>query len=67
MDRTDLLFTQPSFIGGLASILDLGATLSVYNDYSSSEETDFRALYSDWKITGNDIRSAMKSFEKSNL
>ena len=59
MNQTDFLFAKPSFIGGMASVLDLGGTLVIYNESKDSIEADARAIGSDWMVTGNDIRSAM--------
>jgi len=61
MNHTDFLFAQPSFIGGMASIMDLGTTLVIFNESHTPEEADSRAVKSDWIITGDDIRSAMSS------
>ncbi|MEE4258877.1 MAG: hypothetical protein V2I62_03895 [Bacteroidales bacterium] len=58
MNRSDFLFAKPSFIGGMASVLDLGATLVVYNESSTLAEADARAMASDWQVTGNDIKNA---------
>ena len=61
MNQTDFLFARPSFIGGMASVLDLGVTLVTYNESKTTEEADTLAIKTDWKITGDDIRSAMNS------
>lgn len=50
---------------GMARIMDLGATLVVYNDSLSIEEADKRALNSDWRAVGDDLRSAMNSYAES--
>jgi hypothetical protein len=65
MNQTDFLFAKPSFIGGLASVLDMGTTLVVYNESKNSSEADEKAIGSDWIVTGNDIRAAMGKFENS--
>ena len=44
MNRTDFLFANPTFIGGLASVLDLGSTMVVYNESPSIEVADARAM-----------------------
>lgn len=66
MFETDFLFARPSFVGGMASVLDLGATLKAYNDSPSTNMADTRAIMSDWIVTGNDIRSAMSTFIEDN-
>ncbi len=66
MFETDYLFARPSFVGGMASVFDLGATLQVYNDSPSTDIADARAIMSDWIVTGNDIRSAINVFAEEN-
>ncbi|MBL3539566.1 hypothetical protein [Aminivibrio sp.] len=63
MNRTDFLFASPSFIGGMAAVLDMGATLTIYNESKTPEEADAKAIACDWRVVGNDIKSAMKSFD----
>ena len=65
MFSTDFLFAQPSFLGGMASTLDIGATLTVYNESRSPAEADAKALASDWHMVGEDIKGALSDFEKS--
>lgn len=59
MNNSTFLFATPSFIGGLSSVLDMGATLVVYNEAPTMELADKWAMSSDWIISGEDIRSAM--------
>ncbi|GIK61087.1 MAG: hypothetical protein HND39_01330 [Ignavibacteriota bacterium] len=63
MGDTFFLFSRPSFIEGIARILDLGSTLNEYNYSESEEEADARALASDWKAIGNDIKVAIDQLE----
>ena len=58
--RTTFLFAQPSFLEGVARILDFGNTLNVYNESSSTAEADARALSADFCAVGDDIRLAME-------
>ena len=62
---TDFLYARPSFLGGLASILDIGSTLTVYNSSPTPEIADAKAMYSDWKAVGDDLRASMRRFEES--
>lgn len=59
---TDFLFAQPSFIKGMGQVLDIGATMTTYNDSKSTQEADARAMHSDWSMIGNDIKNAMSLF-----
>ncbi len=58
--RSDFLYATPSFVEGIARIIDFGNTLNEYNASESEEKADEIALYMDWKIVGTDIRNAMK-------
>ncbi len=56
------LFDRPSFLEGMARVLDIGSTLQNYN-YSDTEElADYIALYSDWYLTGKDIKLALDNY-----
>lgn len=65
MSRTDFLFATPSFIGGMASVLDLGATLVQYNQSLTAAEADTKAMQSDWETTGKDLRAAMNKWREA--
>jgi hypothetical protein len=66
MGDADFLFARPSFTRGMAAALDMGATLSVFNESKTPEEADARALRSDWIAVGKDILNAMKCYEQKN-
>jgi hypothetical protein len=57
---SDLLFARPSFISGMARILDLGG---FFNSYNFSEQADSQALFADWCVVGQDIENAIAAFE----
>jgi hypothetical protein len=61
---TARLFALPSFLSGVARILDLGATFSAYNISRTEEEADRDSIQSDWSAVGHDIRAAMSKIEK---
>ena len=52
---------KPSFLIGVARILDITVSLSFRErSYkSNSEYEDFYAIYSDWKAVGDDIKAAI--------
>lgn len=62
---TDYLFARPSFIEGMARVLDLGSTLNEYNRSSTPEEADRSALKSDWYSIGSDMWSVIKTYEQT--
>ena len=61
--RAAILFARPSALGGLASILDFGDTLTEYNTANSPEQADVLALWSDWLAVGDDMRAALRAYE----
>lgn len=59
------LFARPSALGGVASILDFGDTLTEYNTANSPQQADTLALWSDWLAVGDDIWSAIGTYENA--
>jgi hypothetical protein len=57
---SDFLFATPSFVAGMGRAIDLGGTMTIFNDSATPAEADERAILNDWLITGNDIREAFK-------
>lgn len=60
--KTGFLFATPSMIAGAARLLDLWGVFDHYNTADSEEEADALAVYSDWRIIGQDLRDAMNDF-----
>ena len=58
------LFAKPSFVSGMASVLDMAGTLTVYNEHETPEEADCAALFSDWLAVGEDIKNSIKKYEQ---
>ena len=59
--RSDFLFAEPSFLSGVARILDVGGTFDGYNISRDGLQADARALYADWRIVGQDLVRAAAS------
>lgn len=57
-ELSSFLFAEPSFIEGMARVLDLGGTLNEYNSSKTAKQADFFALRADWRAVGKDIQSA---------
>ncbi len=60
---TDLLCARPSFLEGLARILDLGGTLNEYNQSETPDDADLVALRSDWEAIGEDFRGVLSQVQ----
>ena len=54
------LFAEPSFVEGMARVLDIGATLQVYNTSLTGREADVKALKNDWRAVGDDLKAAIE-------
>jgi len=63
---TDFLFSRTNYLIGAGSIIALMGNYYEFNYSKSSKDADIRAIRSDWRIIGNELREAMKSFEISN-
>ncbi len=63
-NKSTFLFASPSFIEGVARVMDLGATMQIYNDSRTEKEADIKALKNDWKAVGEDIKSAILNIDK---
>jgi len=61
---SDKLFARPSFIGGMASVLDIWGTLQEYNSSKTGKEADNKALLGDWMAVGRDLTDAVNSYEQ---
>ncbi len=59
--RTDFLFAQPSFISGVARLVDFGCVFDLYNYSRTPVEADVRASVSDWLNVGDDICEAVNA------
>jgi len=59
---SDFMFASPSALSGVARLLDLFGQFDLYNQSWTPEEADFWALYSDWRIIGQDLEAALKQF-----
>jgi hypothetical protein len=53
---TSFLFATPSFADGLARTLDMAGDFDVYNESSTPDAADARALWSDWCAVGEDMK-----------
>ena len=57
--RSPLLVAEPSFLEGMARVVDLCGHLNEYNRSENPEQADRLALRSDWRAIGADIAGVM--------
>jgi len=62
---SDFLVASPSPITGAARLLDFYGLFDRYNSSLNEWEADYRALLSDWCVVGQELHSAMQTFESS--
>jgi hypothetical protein len=55
---SSFLFARPSFLEGVARIVDFGNTLNQYNGCETPEQADLVAIASDWAAIGLDLDQA---------
>ena len=60
---TDFLFARPSFSSGIARLFDFWGLYDLYNVSPSTVEADARAMYSDWRIVGQDLIIAKEQWQ----
>jgi hypothetical protein len=58
-DYTTVLYARPSFLEGMARVIDLGGTLTEYNVSLSGADADYSALYADARAIGQDMRAVI--------
>ena len=64
MGNSDFLFARPSFIEGMARVLDLGCTLNEYNYSKTGTEADSKALKNDFLMVFQDLGSSISDYEQ---
>ncbi len=62
---TFILFSPPTFVEGLAALVDvIGASISYKNVSPNESLVDYRAITSDWHAVGEDLRAAIKEYRQ---
>ena len=56
---------EPSFVDGMASLIDISPNLSRYNQDDSPIEADTNSLRADWYAIGSDLRKATNIYERA--
>lgn len=59
---TSLLYARPTFLEGVARLVDFGGFLNDYNYAEDGDAADQIALASDWYAIGDDMRQAFVSY-----
>ena len=62
--RSDHLMAQPSALSGAVRLVDLLGQLDTYNISLTPRQADAIALYSDWRVIGQDLWQVMNSSER---
>ena len=64
---TDFLFATPTLLTGAGTVINLAGDYYRFNISDSDVEADLRAIASDFGVTGEDIRKAIKEIEQEAL
>ena len=61
MSFDDYIFLKPSFVGGMARVLDVSGAFgrAAFQIVKTPSEADARALASDFRATGRDLYQAL--------
>ncbi len=65
--RTDFLYSTPSFLGGIGTVLNVAGNYYDFNSSDSEGEADAKAIANDFKMIGQDISDSLKEIEKDRL
>ena len=60
--NTTFLFAVPTFLSGVARLIDFGGVYDLYNESRDGNRADAHALYSDFRMVGQDLQRAMEIF-----
>ncbi|MBD2326283.1 hypothetical protein H6G21_05305 [Alkalinema sp. FACHB-956] len=60
---SSFLYAQPSFVEGIARLLDIGGTLQEYNSSLTDHQADELALTADWRVIGEDLNNAIDAYK----
>ena len=64
-NESTFLFARPSFVEGVARVMDLGSTMQIYNESKTAKNADFLAIKKDWQAVGDDIKKAINKYEQT--
>lgn len=53
----------PGFLLGIATVLDIGATMNSYHTRTTGVDADVKAIASDWETVGKDLKSGLMMFK----
>jgi hypothetical protein len=59
MITSDFLVARPSAVSGVARFFDFAGAFDTYNESRTPDEADANAMYADWTVVGDAIRSAV--------
>lgn len=59
---SDYLYARPSFLSGIARLFDFWGLYDSYNSSRTREIADSKALYSDWRTVGRDVKRSMNRY-----
>jgi hypothetical protein len=62
---TDFLVPRMSALTGAATVINLGGGFYSYNISENENQADASAIFSDWSMVGEDLRSAWRKLCKT--
>jgi hypothetical protein len=61
---TAFLYSRPSLLSGMARLFDFWGFFDRYNSSPIPRAADAKAIYSDWRAVGSDLRRSVGSFAR---
>jgi len=57
-----LFKNRQSFLGGVASLIDMSPNANKYNNDKTEKEADTKSLQADWSAVGEDMKNAIGEY-----
>jgi hypothetical protein len=61
---SDYLYTRPSWLSGIARLFDFWGLYDSYGASRTGNIADTKALYSDWRTVGHDLKGSLDRHAK---
>jgi hypothetical protein len=63
--KTDYLFSNPSFLSGAGTVMNLAGNYYQFNTFDTDFEADSKAIENDFRMIGQDIFDAVEHIKNN--
>ena len=53
---------RPSFLDGMASLIDMSPSINKYNTDKTEKDADIKSIQADWLTVGKDMKDAIEKY-----